>query len=198
MINQHKLRKLRITLGWTQGYAAKQIGIQQSYLSKLENGQAIPSSEILEAISNVYQCDFNDIAPNANLEHIKSQLTSNTKVKLTPKYSLLYLTLLLSGILLLALSIFGIYQSNTAYTYQLESQQDILAPTFLVVDEYYGEKYIVRIKQTEVLYLLIGERDITPFINRVLAFMGSLLIFCSILSAFFHYLYLKQAKKTRT
>ena len=37
MIKNKVLRQLRLAKGWTQGHAAKEIGIQQSYLSKLEN-----------------------------------------------------------------------------------------------------------------------------------------------------------------
>ncbi len=37
-----ELKRLRANKKWTQAYAAREIGIQQSYLSKLENGQFIP------------------------------------------------------------------------------------------------------------------------------------------------------------
>lgn len=39
-----ELKRLRVNNNWTQAFAAREIGIQQSYLSKLESGQFTPSA----------------------------------------------------------------------------------------------------------------------------------------------------------
>ncbi len=49
-----ELKRLRANKKWTQAYAAREIGIQQSYLSKLENGQFIPSTEVIEKLKLCY------------------------------------------------------------------------------------------------------------------------------------------------
>ncbi|NVK88860.1 MAG: helix-turn-helix transcriptional regulator [Gammaproteobacteria bacterium] len=50
-----KLKQLRNQTNWTQPQAAEAIGIEQSYLSKLENDRSQPSSEIFTQILNAYQ-----------------------------------------------------------------------------------------------------------------------------------------------
>ena len=57
-----ELKQLRANKKWTQAFAAREIGIQQSYLSKLENGQFIPSAELIEKLEFCYKkavCKFN-------------------------------------------------------------------------------------------------------------------------------------------
>lgn len=49
-----KLKELRLNKDWTQPEAAEAIGIEQSYLSKLENGKSIPSDEIFEQLIHGY------------------------------------------------------------------------------------------------------------------------------------------------
>ncbi len=48
------LREQRTKKNWTQPDAAEQCGIEQSYLSKLENGKAIPSEEVFEKLRKAY------------------------------------------------------------------------------------------------------------------------------------------------
>lgn len=55
------IRDKRIASGWTQPEAASKIGIEQSYLSKLENGRSIPSSEVYAKICRAYAIDAQDI-----------------------------------------------------------------------------------------------------------------------------------------
>ena len=48
------LKQRRTERGWTQPQAAARAGIEQSYLSKLENGKSIPSSEIYQRLVETY------------------------------------------------------------------------------------------------------------------------------------------------
>lgn len=176
MIKHNTLRHLRHKLGWTQGHAAQQIGIQQSYLSKLENGQALPSFEVLTAISKAYGCDLKTLAPLANYSDSSHVPNSNTTSFKKLAGSVIFCMLLAS--LLLSIAWFGLFTSNTAYTYQIlpDSAPDIVTPTYLVTDYYRGEKFEEQVLNSKVGYVLIGERDITPFGNKLL-YVISLFLF---------------------
>jgi transcriptional regulator with XRE-family HTH domain len=52
-----KLKTLRHQRNWTQPEAAEQVGIEQSYLSKLENGKSCPSPEIFDRLLEAYELD---------------------------------------------------------------------------------------------------------------------------------------------
>ncbi|XQF92916.1 helix-turn-helix domain-containing protein [Pseudoalteromonas espejiana] len=59
-----ELKRLRANKKWTQAFAAREIGIQQSYLSKLENGQFIPSPEVIEKLKLCYsEANFDKCLP---------------------------------------------------------------------------------------------------------------------------------------
>ncbi|WP_018623880.1 helix-turn-helix domain-containing protein [Kangiella aquimarina] len=175
MIKHHTLRHLRHNLGWTQGHAAQQIGIQQSYLSKLENGQAVPSFEVLSAISNAYGCDLKTLAPLANYSD-SSHVPNLNVISLKKLVGGSILCILLAG-LLFSSAWFGLFTSNTAYTYQILPgiAPDIVTPTYLVTDDYRGEKFEELVLNSKVGYVLIGERDISPFGNKLLYVIGLLL-----------------------
>ncbi|MEO1187669.1 MAG: helix-turn-helix domain-containing protein [Pseudomonadota bacterium] len=55
------LRDQRRDLQWTQPEAAQQIGIEQSYLSKLESGKSFPSEEVFASIKAAYKIDVDDL-----------------------------------------------------------------------------------------------------------------------------------------
>ena len=56
-----KLRQLRQNKGLTQPEVAEAIGIEQSYLSKLENGKYIPSADVFGRILEVFQLPVSDL-----------------------------------------------------------------------------------------------------------------------------------------
>jgi len=56
------IRDLRRGLQWTQPEAADKIGIEQSYLSKLESGKSYPSEDVFAAIKTAYQIDMVDLS----------------------------------------------------------------------------------------------------------------------------------------
>lgn len=53
-----KLRELRNERQMTQPELAEAMGIEQSYLSKLENGKSLPSNDVLNRILDVFGCDI--------------------------------------------------------------------------------------------------------------------------------------------
>lgn len=54
------IRDKRRGLEWTQPQAAKQIGIEQSYLSKLESGKSYPSEDVFLSLMEAYALDLSD------------------------------------------------------------------------------------------------------------------------------------------
>lgn len=51
------LKQLREKRQWTQPVAAEKIGIEQSYLSKLESGKSVPSDEVYQKLTDAYGID---------------------------------------------------------------------------------------------------------------------------------------------
>lgn len=68
------LKKNREAKKWTQPEAASNIGIEQSYLSKLENNKAVPSADIFQRLMNAYSFDVRQIChqvEDSELEKLK-------------------------------------------------------------------------------------------------------------------------------
>lgn len=57
--------------GWTQPVAAEKIGIEQSYLSKLELGKATPSEEMFERIITAYEINTTAMARDVDLSDLE-------------------------------------------------------------------------------------------------------------------------------
>lgn len=68
-----KLKQLRTDKNWTQPQAAEAIGIEQSYLSKLENDKSVPSAEIFSAILAAFALDTAKILEGLNLAKLDRQ-----------------------------------------------------------------------------------------------------------------------------
>lgn len=68
------IRQKREHNGWTQPEAAAKIGIEQSYLSKLETGKSYPAEDIFNKLVETYKIDVKtlgqDIFP-AELDHLR-------------------------------------------------------------------------------------------------------------------------------
>ncbi|WP_160154640.1 helix-turn-helix domain-containing protein [Microbulbifer sp. ALW1] len=56
-----RLKLIRARLRWSQTESARKMAIEQSYLSKLENDQALPSADTLENICRVYGVDVQQL-----------------------------------------------------------------------------------------------------------------------------------------
>ena len=74
-----RLKELRARQGWTQPQAAEAIGVEQSYLSKLENGHSTPSGDVLSRILSAYDVDVGGLL--SGLDHsAKAQLRQIAEV----------------------------------------------------------------------------------------------------------------------
>ncbi len=65
------LKAQREARGWTQPMAAEKIGIEQSYLSKLEGGKATPSEEMFERLVEAYDIDLDQMAQSVALGELE-------------------------------------------------------------------------------------------------------------------------------
>jgi len=68
------LKILRAARSLTQTEAAQRIGIEQSYLSKLESEQAWASLEILKRVCRVYKIDLKALLSQVDQESLRGNL----------------------------------------------------------------------------------------------------------------------------
>lgn len=78
------IKKQREAKSWTQPEAAEKIAIEQSYLSKLENNKATPSSDIFDKLQTQYGFEITELNNALNAEDIKRL----TEVKVVKDYML--------------------------------------------------------------------------------------------------------------
>lgn len=69
-----KVRQLRTERGLTQPQLAQAIGIEQSYLSKLENDKSVPSADIFQAILKAFSIDVATLLAGVDEKQIRSDL----------------------------------------------------------------------------------------------------------------------------
>jgi transcriptional regulator with XRE-family HTH domain len=65
------LKQQREHRGWTQPVAAEKLGIEQSYLSKLETGKGTPSEEMFERLAKGYQIDMQQLSRSVSLGELE-------------------------------------------------------------------------------------------------------------------------------
>ncbi len=110
----------------TQPDVAGEVGIEQSYLSKLESGKSIPSNDVFNSLVKVYGVKIEDLVTQLDDAEIArlGELTEITKVVSQTKrqrsdsakqYSLAGLALLVAGIGLLCFSILPFYSEPEHY-----------------------------------------------------------------------------------
>ena len=77
MLLGEKLRQLRDSKEWTQPEAADSIGIEQSYLSKLENDRSLPSLEVFRRLIDAYDVSVAEVMEDIDPSSIPqlSQIT---------------------------------------------------------------------------------------------------------------------------
>ncbi|MEW6983840.1 helix-turn-helix domain-containing protein [Colwelliaceae bacterium 6471] len=70
------LKKIRQEMGLSQPELAEQVGIEQSYLSKLENDKSVPSNDIFRNLLSALQMDLSQFLANFELHEIRQNLTA--------------------------------------------------------------------------------------------------------------------------
>lgn len=69
-----KVRQLRSERNLTQPQLAQAIGIEQSYLSKLENDKSVPSADIFQAILRAFAIDVPALLAGVDEKQVRSEL----------------------------------------------------------------------------------------------------------------------------
>lgn len=168
-----KLVQLRKGLGWTQAIAAKKITIQQSYLSKLESGQYLPSEEVINKICLAYEVKTEELLPSP-------------KKKKNNDY--IWIISSVIGLIFILVGYFSLVFPQTYYTYKVKSV-DVLSSkqhiNYHLSDHYQGEKYRQTFDDVKYEYSLVAQRDISRAENRWLIACGCLLIFLPVTMTFY-------------
>ena len=158
----------------TQPDVAGEVGIEQSYMSKLESGKSIPSNDVFNSLVRVYGIKIDDLIAQLDEAEIArlGELTEITKVLSQTKsqrsdsakqYSLAGLALLVMGIGLLCFSILPIY-SDPEHYYRSEgvlALNEDLTAFDLVYTEVDKDDTALLAKQAELLARLDQQDVIT-------------------------------------
>lgn len=124
-----RLKQLRMEKNWTQPQTAELIGIEQSYLSKLENDKSLPSAEIFTAILKAFSLDAQAFLENINLALLDRQLmqipaiaacfTNQQQGRIVSIKKWLFSSALASvlGLTLIVAGYMGLVFANKQYTY---------------------------------------------------------------------------------
>jgi transcriptional regulator with XRE-family HTH domain len=159
-----KLISLRKEQDWTQATAAKTIDIQQSYLSKLENGRHFPSPDVIDKLC---------IAYNITSKELLSTQPSKTR------QNIVWVVLLTMAVSLIISGYLALFYPQTYYTYKAvpaETSQQAPLLKIHLTDQYLGERYLTNIAKNEYEYELIAQREISRIENRWLIGIGGLLM----------------------
>lgn len=76
-----KLRKIRQERNLTQPDLAEQLGIEQSWLSKLENEKSLPSSDLLDRICQIFGLTLEQLLADLDPHYVRNQLASLPEVR---------------------------------------------------------------------------------------------------------------------
>jgi len=161
-----KLIQLRKDKGWTQAIAARNINIQQSYLSKLENGRFIPSEEVIDKLCLAYDISPKDLNLSKPAQHLGGKI---------------WVVGLLLGLAVIITAHFGLLYPQTYYTYKVTPLGEVdtseTGLSYHLSDQYNGEKYVTTFSSIQYEYELIAERVILRKENRWLFIMGIIITF---------------------
>lgn len=75
-----KIKSVRQHKGMTQPELAEAVGIEQSYLSKLENGKSIPSEDLFERLLEVLGISINELIEELDPLHLRRDLYQLTSI----------------------------------------------------------------------------------------------------------------------
>jgi transcriptional regulator with XRE-family HTH domain len=175
-----KLIQLRKDRGWTQAHAAQNINIQQSYLSKLENGHFVPSDDVISKLCDAYNVKQKELVEPQKKE--KGDLTIRVSLLLTISF------------FFILVGQFSLFFSQTYYNYKTQpidvNEKASFVLNFHLTDQYLGENYIKTIEGTKYRFELVAQRDVQRKENGWLTAFGILIM----LSTLSHFL-LKRIRK---
>jgi transcriptional regulator with XRE-family HTH domain len=195
-----KLRQLRQEKNLTQPELAEALGIEQSYLSKLETGKSLPSGDVLNRILAVFGLSLDqfvaelDEGSRNQLRHLPDVADHFTRQKLqligNRKRWLLVSSLLVAlGAALVYAGTVEFFVSDMVYDYQspgvvlageskeiFESRQDNtearLNQDYLSTRQYRGTIFNVPVEGGSRTYYLDRNVEVDPWQNQAMAMLG--------------------------
>jgi len=180
-LSEHLIR-LRKAKGWTQMEAAQHIQIQQSYLSKLENGHYVPSDEVITKLSAAYGVAPKELRPQEL--GAEQELGQTDKGKQKRKWQALLILCPFLGLFLIISGTNSLIFSTTYYTYKTEPISEVnqteLHFNYHLSDMYLGEKFISESSGVRYHFTLIATRDVDRQENKIQLIAGMLILFLSV------------------
>jgi transcriptional regulator with XRE-family HTH domain len=132
-----QFKKIRAEKGLSQPELAELAGIEQSYLSKLENGKSLPSSEVLRKLVSAFKLTIAELIAPLDNSYIKNNLLAISEVaqlyqqdnidKLKRQRTMLYLA---STMIVIAVTLFYIGYAKQVFNetlYEYRSDGVVLA-----------------------------------------------------------------------
>lgn len=201
-----KLKQLRAERNLTQPQLAQAIGIEQSYLSKLENDKSIPSADIFQSILKAFGIDVATCLEGVDEKQVHRDLRQVPEVanhlnglvaaKIHDIRTWLYSSgiALVLGLTLIAAGYRGFLFSNTQYGYRSvgvlmpgESPElpyrspEAFAPRVMpesqLLDVYRGTEFFETVPEGKRYYTFTGSVTNERPQNRLLMLAGALLTF---------------------
>ncbi|MEM7016098.1 MAG: helix-turn-helix transcriptional regulator [Pseudomonadota bacterium] len=203
-----KLKSLRASHDWTQPQAAQTIGVEQSYLSKLENNHSIPSSEVFSQIIQAFNVTVTDIIQDLDMGSLKQlRQIPDVDAHLTQREYASFMgrkLLILGLVIAVALGVACIYAgishlffSDTMYSYQSSGviqageskelfrnpaeMQDRLNEQYMTSSYYRGDTFNVPVEGGSRTYYLTNEVQIDAWQNKAVTFLGIFLVIFGVL-----------------
>lgn len=132
-----QFKKIRAEKGLSQPELAELAGIEQSYLSKLENDKSLPSSEVLRKLLNAFKLTLAELIAPLDKSYIKSNLLAINDIdqlyqqvstkQLNQQRNMLYLA---SSLIVIAVTLFYIGYAKQVFNeilYEYRSDGVVLA-----------------------------------------------------------------------
>lgn len=130
MLLGEKIRLLRQQKGLTQPDLASLLGIEQSWLSRIENDKVTPSGEILQKLLDVFEITLPELLSDLDSQYLDTKLSSLSEIrdfrnterssesKLRQRWMLFSAAAFGIGIALLLVAYFEIVFTNARYLYR--------------------------------------------------------------------------------
>ena len=195
-----KLRQLRQERNLTQPDLAEALGIEQSYLSKLETGKSLPSGDVLNRILEVFGVDLNTFVADLddgtrhqlrNIPLVADHFTRQKYVMIgNRKRWLMVSTLLLAlGAALIYAGAVHFFVGEFVYDYESEGVvlpgeskeifagrdgllQERLDEDYLATSQYRGSVFNVPVAGGSRTYYLMHKTETDPWQNKAFAMLG--------------------------
>lgn len=168
------LRGCRESAGRTQPNVATAIGIEQSYLSKIESGKSIPSEEVFNKLQQAYGFDIEDLVSSLSKTELDklSEISSITDVAFTKNKEKLHssrtwtisgLAMLMVGAGLLAFSTLPdrtpkMFKYRSEGVLTLEEELNTFDLVYLTTDELKGDQ--AQLEKRKLLLSRLDQEDV--------------------------------------